>query len=159
MKLKSCLLFQATVCVVSGRIGHLCIKVIQTPVMAIKNHFVRSSFYLFLLSFFNFFFLSIDIDIALWTTRPLSNDIERRTQGSPLLLTILSMFVLPWLTFAFCFIAPLFLGRSNGMTTDIGSLAAGLDPHVAILGIGRKGLFHCRLCSHWRAKHHSPFVY
>jgi hypothetical protein len=41
---------------------------------------------------------------------------------------------------AFYINAPLFLRWSRGMTTDIGSLASGLDGHVVRLGFGRKGL-------------------
>jgi hypothetical protein len=44
----------------------------------------------------------------------------------------------------------LFLSRFNRISTDIGSLAAGMDGHVARLGIGRKG--HCRFCSHCTSK-------
>jgi hypothetical protein len=52
----------------------------------------------------------------------------------------LSIFILPWLTFAFCFNVPFFLGRFNWMATDIGSHTAGLDEHVLRLGIGLKKL-------------------
>jgi hypothetical protein len=38
--------------------------------------------------------------------------------------------VLPWLTFAFCIIAPFFLNRFNRMATDNGSLAPVLNGHV-----------------------------
>ncbi|SAM05185.1 hypothetical protein [Absidia glauca] len=72
-------------------------------------------------------------------TRTLCNYLKRRTQGNPLLLTILSIFVLLWLTFAFCINAPFLPSRSNGMATDIGSLAPGLDGLVLRLGIGLKG--------------------
>jgi hypothetical protein len=54
-----------------------------------------------------------------WTTNP--------GQRSP--SHLLSIFVLPWLTFAFCIITPFFLGRSNGV-------AAGSDGYVVRLGIG-----------------------
>jgi hypothetical protein len=63
-------------------------------------------------------------------------ELERRAQGNSLLLSALSIFVLPWLTFTFCIIAPSFLSRSNGLATDIGSLEPGLDAHVPRLGIG-----------------------
>jgi hypothetical protein len=57
-------------------------------------------------------------------------------QGNSRLLTILSIFALQSLTFAFCINAPFF----QQMATDIGSLAPGLDEHVVKIGIGRKGL-------------------
>jgi hypothetical protein len=47
---------------------------------------------------------------------------------------------LPWLTFIFSTNASLFLGKSNGMATEISSLAPGLDELVVRLGIGRNGL-------------------
>jgi hypothetical protein len=49
-------------------------------------------------------------------------------------------FSLTLLTLTSSIITLLFLGRSNGMATDIGFLAAGLDGHGVRLGIGRKGL-------------------
>jgi hypothetical protein len=52
----------------------------------------------------------------------------------------MSISVLPWLTFAFCIIAPFSHSRSDGMTTDIDSLAPGLEAHVLRLGIGTKRL-------------------
>jgi hypothetical protein len=55
---------------------------------------------LLLLCFFFTFFLSIEIDTAPRTARTLYNDLDRRTHGNHLLLTILPIFVLPWLTFA-----------------------------------------------------------
>jgi hypothetical protein len=52
----------------------------------------------------------------------------------------LSIFAIPRLTFGFCIIAIFLHKRSNGMTTDIGSLASGMDGHVIRLGIGRMAL-------------------
>jgi hypothetical protein len=52
------------------------------------------------------FFLSIDIDSTPPTTRLLYNDLERQTQDSSLLLTILPIFSL---TFAFVSLLPFFL--------------------------------------------------
>jgi hypothetical protein len=60
--------------------------------------------------------------------------------GNSRLSATLSIFGLPWLTVASCIIALFFLSRSNGMATDIGSLALGLDEHVVRLGIERKVL-------------------
>jgi hypothetical protein len=104
------------------------------------------------------FFLSIDIGTASRATHFLFKDPKRRTQGDPLLLTILSIFALPWLTFVFQISASFFfLGRSNGKATDISFLAPGLDGHTLRLGIGENiaiffllmhSLFHCRFCSH-----------
>jgi hypothetical protein len=96
-------------------------------------HFFASSLLLRL-----FFF--IEIGIAQTTTRPLYNDLQWRMQGSSLPLTVLSIFVLPWLTFTFCTIVAFFLKRSNGMAMDIGSLALGHNGHLIRLGIGLKGL-------------------
>jgi hypothetical protein len=79
------------------------------------------------------FFLSIDIGAALRMSPPLYNkynNLERRTQGSSLLITILCIFVLPWLTFACCILAPFFSSRSNGLAANIGSLAPGLNGHA-----------------------------
>ncbi|SAM03492.1 hypothetical protein [Absidia glauca] len=59
---------------------------------------------------------------------------ERRV--TPLLLTILTIFVVPWLTLVFCIIAPFFLNKSNEMA--IGSLAPGPGGYVLGLGIGLK---------------------
>jgi hypothetical protein len=56
---------------------------------------------LFFASFFTFYF-SIDIGTTSRTIHPLYNDLKRQRQGRSLILTILSIFVLPWLTFAFC---------------------------------------------------------
>jgi hypothetical protein len=47
---------------------------------------------------------------------------------------------LPRLTFAVFIIAAFFPSGSNGIATDIGSLAPGLEGHVLRLGIGFKGL-------------------
>jgi hypothetical protein len=47
--------------------------------------------------------------------------------------SVLSIFVLPWLTFAICIIAS-FLQKSNGTSTVIGSLAPGWNGHG--LGLG-----------------------
>jgi hypothetical protein len=70
----------------------------------------RSSILLYVSSLLlHHFFLYIDIGNVPRTTRSLYNDLKRRTQGSSLLLTILSIFVLPWLTFTFCITAPFFL--------------------------------------------------
>jgi hypothetical protein len=74
--------------------------------MATKFLFFRQSFYSLLLLFLHHFFLSIDICNALRITRSLCNDICRRTQGNTILLTLWSIFILPWLTFTF---APLLL--------------------------------------------------
>jgi hypothetical protein len=130
--------------------------------------FVDSFFFAFL-CFFITFFLSINISTTSWTTRPLFDDLEGRIQGNPHLPTILSIFVLPWLTFAFCMNGPLFLSRSNGMTADIGSMAPGMDEDGPGLGIGTKGItknirspahfFHCRFCSHYTAKQHYSLAY
>jgi hypothetical protein len=73
-------------------------------------------------------------------TRPLYDDLERRMQGNYPLLTILSTFVFPWLTFTFLLHCSFFVSKLNGMATEIGSLVAGLDGHGLRLGIGRKGL-------------------
>jgi hypothetical protein len=62
------------------------------------------------------------------------------SQGISLLLTILSIFVYPWVTFAFCVIPPLFLSRSNEMATNIGFLAPGHNGHALEIEIGLKGL-------------------
>jgi hypothetical protein len=86
------------------------------------------------------FFLSIAISTALWTTRFLYIGLERRTQVNHLLLTVLSIFVLFWLTFASCSIAPFNLSKSIRMAADIGSQAPGMDWHELRLGIGTKGL-------------------
>jgi hypothetical protein len=104
--------------------------------MVIKVHFSVSPLSLLLLCFCITFFLSIDIGIAPQTTQPLCNYLERRTQGNSFLLTVLFIIGLPWLTFAFYIIARFFLARSNWMTTNIDSLAAGLDVHAVRLGIG-----------------------
>jgi hypothetical protein len=93
-----------------------------------------------LLCFFITIFFYIYIITALRMARPLYDDLQRQTHGNSLLLTLLSIFVLPWPTFAFCIIAPLFFSRSIGVATDVGSLTAGLDGHVVRLWIGRKGL-------------------
>jgi hypothetical protein len=104
--------------------------------LLLSVQFFASSLLLHLFFFYN----PISIGNTSRTTRFLYNNLERWTQGNFLLLTILAIFVLPWLTFAFCLIAPFFLEWSNGMTTDIGSLAAGMDGHEFWLEIGRKGL-------------------
>jgi hypothetical protein len=85
------------------------------------------------------FLILIDIDTTRRTKCLLYNYYERRTQGDSLLLTILSIFASPWLTFAFCINAPFFLGWSKGIKTDMSSLAAGMDEHVVRIGIRRKG--------------------
>jgi hypothetical protein len=106
-----------------------------------KNHSWCLFISLLLLCFFNtFFFLSIDIGTAPRTIRFLYNDLERRTQGNSLLVTILSTsLTVQTLTL----INPLlFLSRSNGMATDIGFLAAVLDGHVVRLEIRRTHFFH-----------------
>ncbi|SAL97188.1 hypothetical protein [Absidia glauca] len=46
--------------------------------------------------------------MTLRTTPSLYNNLERRTQGNLILLTVLSISVLPGLTFAFCFNAPIY---------------------------------------------------
>jgi hypothetical protein len=74
----------------------------------------------------HFFFLAVDICTTPWTARLLFDVLRRRTLGNPLLLTIMSVIIFPWLTFAFCTTALLFLRWSNGMATDIDSLAPGL---------------------------------
>jgi hypothetical protein len=91
-----------------------------------KNCFFLQFFPLLLLCFFITFFLFT----PLLTIRSLYNYHERQMQGNPLLLAILSIFVLPWLTFAFFIIAPFFLRWSDGMATDIDFLAAGLKGHT-----------------------------
>jgi hypothetical protein len=85
------------------------------------------------------FFRSVDIGTTSWTTRPLYQNLERRTQGDSYFLAILSIFVLPWPPFTFCIFASHFLNRLNGKATYIGSLAPGLDGLVHRLGIGTKG--------------------
>jgi hypothetical protein len=95
------------------------------------------------------FFLSIDIGTAHWTTLPLYNYLEQRTQGNSLLLTILSTFVLPWLTFAFCIVALFFFlddrmgGQRHGETLAI---FLGAIP------------FHCRSCRACTFKGHYLLV-
>jgi hypothetical protein len=97
--------------------------------------FVRSFF-----PFSSLFLLSIGIYRTQQTTRFLYNHLERQMLGNSLLLTVLSIFVLPWLTFAFCFIEPFFLKSSNEMAMDIGSLAPVLDEHELRLGVKTKRL-------------------
>jgi hypothetical protein len=86
------------------------------------------------------FFLSIDNVTAPWTTHSSCKDLGRRTHGNSHLHTISPIFVLPWLTFAFCIITPSFVSRSIGTATDIEFLAPGLEGHVVRLGIRRKAL-------------------
>jgi hypothetical protein len=71
----------------------------------------RQSFSLLLLCFLITFFLSIDISTVSRTNCPQYGDLERRSPGNSLLFTILSIFVYPWLTFTFCLITLLYLGR------------------------------------------------
>jgi hypothetical protein len=81
----------------------------QTPLLVNTwNPFFRQFIPLLFLYFFVTFF-SIDIGTDPRETRPLYNDIKRRAQGNFFLLTISSIFVLPWLTFAFCIIVPFLL--------------------------------------------------
>jgi hypothetical protein len=60
-----------------------------------KNHSRSIPLSLRLLCFFITFFLFSDIGTAPQTTRPLYNNIERRTHGNSLLLTFLSTFHSP----------------------------------------------------------------
>jgi hypothetical protein len=76
--------------------------------MATKIHFSADTFLLLLLSFFDTFFLFIDITTGPRLTRPLYNVFEQRAQVSSLLLTILSIFDLQWPTIAFCITVPYF---------------------------------------------------
>jgi hypothetical protein len=92
-----------------------CQSDIQTPLLAAKTHFYPSILYFASsLLLYHFFFLSTSIGTTPQTIRPLYNKLDRRTHGTSLLLTILSIFVLPWLTFAFCIIAPFFLNNRMG---------------------------------------------
>jgi hypothetical protein len=70
---------------------------------------------------------------------PLYSGLDRRAKGNSLLLTVMSIFVLPWLTFTFCIIAHSFPSRFNRIATDIDSLDSGLA-YAVRLGIGRRGL-------------------
>jgi hypothetical protein len=92
--------------------GNLCLEMYAPSGFQILYILQRTSFpsILFFTSslLLHHFFLSIDISTASRTTRPLRNDLERRTHGSSLLLIVLPIFFLPWLTFAFCIIAPFF---------------------------------------------------
>jgi hypothetical protein len=65
----------------------------QTPLLATKDLFPSVLFVAPLL-LHHFFFLSTDISTAPRTTRHLYNDLDRRTQGNYLLLTIMPVFVL-----------------------------------------------------------------
>jgi hypothetical protein len=134
--------------------------------LATKNYFKPQLFYLLLLCFFITFFLSIDIGTALRTPHPLYNDRKGRAQGNSLLLTILSIFVLPRLTFVFCINTILFFSGFSKMATDVGSLAPGLDVHVVRLGDWTQGNtifyvhspFNCRFCRHCTTKHRCSFA-
>jgi hypothetical protein len=120
------------------------------------------------------FLFSIDIGTNPRATRSLYHDIKRRTQGKSFLLTISSILSYHDQHFAFCIFVPFLLRWSNGMATDIGSLAAGLDGLVVRSGIRGKGLpktlvtpqfflghslFHCRLSSRCTFKEHHSIVY
>lgn len=56
-----------------------------------------------------YFFLSINISIALWATRPLHNDLKRWTQGNSPLPRFSTVFSLPWLTITFASLLLFFL--------------------------------------------------
>jgi hypothetical protein len=94
-----------------------------------KDSLFRQSYFLLLLYFFITFFLSNNISTAPRTTRTRYNALQRRMQGNSLLLTILSIFFLSWLTFAFCITATLILGISYKTATYIGLLTPGHDGH------------------------------
>jgi hypothetical protein len=111
----------------------------QTP-LCLQRFTFRYFISLFLLCFVITFFISIDITIAPPTSRPPYNDLEWRMQVNTLLLIISSIFSYPWLTLAFCIIALCFLGRSNEIAADIGSLEPELDGHGLGIGIGLNGL-------------------
>jgi hypothetical protein len=64
---------------------------IQTPILVQESLSPVNPFFCFFITFF----LSIDIGAALRAIHPLCNDLERRTQGNSLLLTSLSIFILP----------------------------------------------------------------
>jgi hypothetical protein len=86
-----------------------------------------------------FFFLSVSIRIVQRTSRPLYSDLEWWMHGYSFLLTILSIFALPWLTFAFCINDPFSTRHRMKMTTNIDSPAPGL---------GGPGFFFPK-CSHF----------
>jgi hypothetical protein len=113
---------------------------IQPPLLLQRISLSVNPFFFALSLLLHHFFSFNGHGTAPQTTRSLYDDLKRRTQGNTTLLTILSIFVLSWLTLAFCITASFFLSRSNGMATDIGSLAPGMDGHAVRLGIGCKGI-------------------
>jgi hypothetical protein len=76
------------------------------------------------------FFLSINIGTKTQTDQTLYKIHKRRTQVDSHLLTFLSIFGLPWLTFTFRKNALFFPSRSNGMKTDIGSRIQGFTKNM-----------------------------
>jgi hypothetical protein len=101
----------------------------------IRITFSVNPFCLLLLCFLiSFFFFPLTLTPH-YERLALYDDLNWRMQGNSLLLTILSIFVLPWLKFTFCVIAPFFLGRLNGMAMDISSLASGLGGHALKIGL------------------------
>jgi hypothetical protein len=101
------------------------------------------------------FFLSIGFAMAPPLTRTMHDHLQRWQQGkSPFWHPAHPSLTL--LTLTSSIITLLFLSRSNGMTTDIGFLAAGLNGHVVRIGITKNiwkpqqsflGAlpFHCRI--------------
>jgi hypothetical protein len=123
---------------------------VQTPILAIIQESTSPSILFFASSLLlHHFFFFIGIYTVLRAAHPLYDSFEWRMQGNSLLLTILSIFAVPWITLAFCILAPFFHSISNGMVADIGSLTSWLDGHVIRFGIGHKGLRKT-----WGSPHH-----
>lgn len=116
MKVLLSIMQERTDCIVSPQAPQNS-QISNSAVTPRYDSFPRQSFFFFLL-LLCFFFLSINISTVPRTTRALHNDLGWRTQGNSLLLTILSVFPLPWLTFTFCFIAPFPPSRWNRLATD-----------------------------------------
>jgi hypothetical protein len=92
-------------------------KIWTAPLPDLKRRFWLQRFIFLSIRYFasslllQHFLLTINIGTAPRTTCHLWNDLTRQTQGNSLLLTILSIFVMPGLTFAFCTIAPFLLKK------------------------------------------------
>jgi hypothetical protein len=128
---------------------HAPIDLLSSPDLQLRSWLIQKNYfsiYHFFASslLFRHFFLSNNISTSPRTILLLYNDLKRRIYGNPLPSRHLIHLCLPFLIFAFGIIAPYFHSWSNGLATNISSLASGPDGHLVRLGIEYKGfdLYH-----------------